>query len=76
MLTQDDYNFAFCAKELGYKAPEVAKYFGIKECTVYDWFNGRSRKKEYDKYSSLSVEEKNLIVGRVKIAELSGKAKV
>lgn len=76
MLTQDDYNFAFCAKELGYKAPVIAKYFGIKECTVYDWFNGRSRKKEYDKYSSLSTEEKNLIVGRVKIAELSGKAKV
>lgn len=75
-LTQDDYNFAFCAKEMGYHAPEIARYFGIKNCTVYDWFNGRSRKKEKLIYDQLTDELKNQVIGRVKTAELSRKAKV
>lgn len=74
-LTQEDYNFAFCAQELGYKAPQVAKHFNIKESTVYDWFNGRSRNKEREIYNKISSEEKNQLIGRVKIAELSGKPK-
>lgn len=74
-LTQDDYNFAFCANELGYTAPMVAKYLGVKDCTIYDWFNGRSRKKEYNIYRTLSTQEKERLVGRVKTAELSGNPK-
>lgn len=74
-LTQDDYNFAFCAKELGYTAPAVAKYFGVKECTVYDWFSHRSRKKEWEIFNNLNNEEKSQLIGRVKTAELSGKPK-
>lgn len=76
MLTQDDYNFAFCAQELGYKAPQIAKYFELKESTVYDWFSQRSRKKEREKFNQISESEKSLLIGRVKMAELSGKAKV
>lgn len=74
-LTQEDYNFAFCASELGYRVSQIAKYLGVKECTVYDWFNGRSRRKEKEKFNNLSTDEKNRLIGRVKIAELSGKPK-
>lgn len=74
-LSQDDYNFAFCAQELGYKASQVAKYFGIKECTVYDWFRKRSRNKERHNYEQISSEEKNQLIGRVKTAELNGNPK-
>ena len=44
-LTQDDFNFAFAAQELGYNYTKAANYLGIKSATVKDWFNGRSRKK-------------------------------
>jgi hypothetical protein len=74
-LTQDDYNFAFCAQELGYGYTCVAKYLGIKPTTVKDWFSGRSRKKEKEIYKKLTENEKNLLIGRLKIAELSGKPK-
>lgn len=74
-LKQDDYNFAFCAQEMGYKASVVAKYFGVKESTVYDWFNQRSRKKERQIYNNLTLEEKSRLVSRVKTAELNGKPK-
>ena len=74
-LTQDDYNFAFAAQELGYKYTPVAEYFQIKPATVKDWFNGRSRKKNKEIYLNLSDKEKEEIKSRVKTAELSGKPK-
>lgn len=74
-LTQDDYNFAFAAQELGYSYKEVAVYLGIKWATVKDWFNGRSRKRNKEKYLQLTTEEKSQLIGRVKTAELSGKPK-
>lgn len=74
-LTQDDFNFAFAAQSLGYSYTPVANYLGIKPATVKDWFNGRSRKKEKEQFNKLSDEEKNRLIGRVKIAELSGKPK-
>ena len=74
-LTQDDFNFAFMAQELGYGYTPVANYLGIKSATVKDWFNGRSRKKEKEKFNKLSDYEKNQLIGRVKMAELSGKPK-
>lgn len=75
ILTLEDYYFAFAAQELGYTYRQVADYFQIKPATVKDWFNGRSRAKERKKYNLLTSEEKSQYVGRVKIAELSGKAK-
>lgn len=74
-LTQDDFNFAFMAQELGYGYTTVANYLGVKPATVKDWFNGRSRKKEKEKFNKLSDYEKNQLIGRVKMAELSGKPK-
>lgn len=74
-LTQDDYNFAFMAQELGYGYTAVANYLEIKPATVKDWFNGRSRKKEREQFNKLSGDEKSRLVGRVKTAELSGKPK-
>lgn len=74
-LTQEDYNFAFSAQELGYSYTQVANYLEVKPATVKDWFNGRSRRKEKAKFNMLSSEEKNLLASRVKMAELSGKAK-
>ena len=74
-LTQDDFNFAFIAQELGYGYTSVANYLGVKPATVKDWFNGRSRKKEKEKFNKLSDYEKNQLIGRVKTAELSGKPK-
>lgn len=74
-LTQEDYNFAFTAQELGYGYTSVANYLEVKPTTVKDWFNGRSRRKEYEQYNKLSKTEKELLVGRVKTAELSGKPK-
>lgn len=74
-LTQDDFNFAFAAQELGYTYTQVANYLGIKPATVKDWFNGRSRKKNKELYLLLTEEEKSQLIGRVKIAELSGKPK-
>lgn len=74
-LTQDDYNFAFAAQELGYSYTEVANYLGIKPTTVKDWFNGRSRKKNKQIYLQLKNEEKSQLIGRVKTAELSGNPK-
>lgn len=57
-LTKQDYFFAFCAQELGYKAPRVAKYFKIGEGTVYDWYSGRHRNKEKQEYLNLSESKK------------------
>ena len=74
-LTQDDYNFAFAAQELGYGYTTVANYLEIKPATVKDWFNGRSRKKEREQFNKLSDDEKSQLIGRVKTAELSGKPK-
>lgn len=74
-LTQDDFNFAFAAQELGYNYTQVANYLGIKSATVKDWFNGRSRKKNKEIYLKLNSEEKSQLIGRVKTAELSGKPK-
>lgn len=74
-LTQDDYNFAFMAQELGYGYTSVANYMQIRPSTVKDWFNGRSRKKERENFKGLSTDKKNQLVGRVKMAELSGKPK-
>ena len=74
-LTQDDFNFAFMAQELGYGYTTVANYLGVKPATVKDWFNGRSRKKEKEKFNKLSDYEKNQLIGRVKTAELSGNPK-
>lgn len=74
-LTQDDYNFAFAAQELGYTYREVANYLGIKPATVKDWFNGRSRKLNKKKYDELPSRIKNQLYGRVKTAELSGNPK-
>lgn len=74
-LTQDDYNFAFAAQSIGYGYTAVANYLQIKPNTVKDWFNGRSRAKEKMKFNNLSDEEKSLLIGRVKMAELSGKPK-
>lgn len=74
-LTQDDFNFAFMAQELGYGYTTVANYLGVKPATVKDWFNGRSRKKEKENFNKLSDYEKNQLIGRVKMAELSGKPK-
>lgn len=75
LLTQEDYNFAFAAQELGYSYTSVANYLQIKPATVKDWFNGRSRKKEKEKFNNLSEQEKNLLFSRVKTAELSGNPK-
>lgn len=75
-LTQDDFNFAFAAQSLGYSYTPVANYLGVKPATVKDWFNGRSRKKEKEQFNSLSDNEKSQLIGRVKIAELSGKPKL
>lgn len=74
-LTQDDFNFAFAAQKLGYGYTPVALYLGVKPNTVKDWFNGRSRKKEREQFNKLSEDEKSQLIGRVKIAELSGKPK-
>lgn len=74
-LTQDDYNFAFTAQNFGYGYTVVANYLGVKPATVKDWFNGRSRRKEHEKFNNLSQNEKSQLVGRVKMAELSGKPK-
>ena len=74
-LTQDDYNFAFMAQELGYNYTQVANYLGVKPATVKDWFNGRARKKDKQKYLQINKDEKHQLSGRVKIAELSGKPK-
>ena len=74
-LTEEDYFFAFAAQELGYTYTSVANYLGIKPSAVKDWFNGRSRAKEKTKYISLSQEQKTLLVGRVKTAELNGNPK-
>ena len=74
-LTQEDYNFAFAAQELGYTYTQVANYLGVKPATVKDWFNGRSRKKNKELYLLLTEEERNQSYGRVKTAELSGNPK-
>lgn len=74
-LTQEDYNFAFAAQELGYTYTQVANYLGVKPATVKDWFNGRSRKKNKELYLLLTEEEKNQSYGRVKTAELNGNPK-
>lgn len=74
-LTQDDYNFAFTAQELGYGYTSVAEYLQIRPTTVKDWFNGRSRKKEREQFNKLSRDEKSQLIGRVKMAELNGKPK-
>ena len=74
-LTRDDYNFAFAAQELSYSYTSVANYLGVKPSTVKDWFNGRSRKKNKEPYMQLDLESKSQLIGRVKIAELSGNPK-
>ena len=74
-LTQNDYNFAFAAQELGYTYTQVANYLKVKPATVKDWFNGRSRKKNKEVYLQLTEDEKSQFHGRVKTAELNGNPK-
>lgn len=61
--------------KVDYSYTPVAEYLGVKPATVKDWFNGRARKKERAHYESLSEEEKSLLIGRVKMAELNGNPK-
>lgn len=44
-------------------------------CFINITTNGRSRKKEKEQFNNLSDNEKSQLIGRVKIAELSGKPK-
>lgn len=74
-LTQDDYNLAFTLREHGYGYTQVGEVLEIKPATVKDWFNGRSRKKEYSLFLQLSEKEKQDIYCRFKTAELSGEPK-
>lgn len=69
-LPQDSFNFAFCAQELGYGYTLVALYLNIKPATVYDWFRGRTRKKEKNNYLKLNSSEKEDIIKKVKEAHL------
>ena len=69
-LTADDYNFAFAAQSLGYNYTQVANYLEIKPNTIKDWFSGRARVKEREKYEQLSDNEKQLIIQKVKDAQL------
>lgn len=69
-LTQEDYNFAFAAQELGYTYSQVATYLGIKPVTVNDWFRGKSRTKNKEIYKVLSQEEKETLFNKVKDAHL------
>lgn len=72
-LTKEDYYFAFCAQELGYKAAKVAHHFKISEASVYDWFNGRHRQKEKKEYLSLSEEQKDVYRRKVEASQLNNK---
>lgn len=65
-LTKDDYNFSFAAQELGHTYTQVAFFLGVKPTTVKDWFNHRSRKKEYNSYQQLPEEEKKTLFKKVK----------
>lgn len=69
-LTQDDYNFAFCAEELGYDYQPVAQYLGIKPSTVKDWFRRGVHASEKEKYYSLPESQKNTIKEKVRNAHL------
>lgn len=64
-LTDDDYFFAFCCQDMGYKASKVAHYLQVSEATVYDWFNGRHRQKEKQRFLELPEEEKLIYKKRV-----------
>ena len=64
-LVQEDFNFAFCAQEIGYGYSEVASYLGTSPSTIKDWFNGRSRKKEKQEYLNLSDKEKEQLKEKV-----------
>lgn len=70
-LTQNDFNFAFAAQELGFGYTPVANYLGVKPTTVKDWFNHRSREKEYNLYLLLSQGDKENLFKEVKEANLT-----
>lgn len=70
LLSTEDFFFAFCAQEMGYKYTPVAKFLGIKPATVKDWFNGRSRRKEREEYKKLTENEKQLYKDKVCQAKL------
>lgn len=72
-LTKQDYYFAFCAQEMGYRAAKVAHHLKISEASVYDWFNGRHRKKEKQEYLSLPEEQKEIYRELVEEAQLNNK---
>lgn len=69
-LNQGDFNLAFSAQEMGYSYSVVAAHLGIKPATVKDWFSGRSRKKEKEKYDALSQKEKQVFKAKVREANL------
>lgn len=69
-LKTEDFNFAFAAQELHFSYTQVANYLKIKPLTVKDWFNHRSRKKEYNNYLQLSPEDKEILFENVKKANL------
>lgn len=64
-LTEEDYFFAFAAQLRKWTYTEVANYLEIKPATVKDWFNGRSRKKEKEKFNNLSDQKLNQILTAV-----------
>lgn len=69
-LKTEDFNFAFAAQELHFNYTQVANYLKIKPSTVKDWFNHRSRKKEYNNYLQLSPDDKEILFKKVKEANL------
>lgn len=69
-LKTEDFNFAFAAQELNFNYTQVANYLKIKPSTVKDWFNHRSRKKEYNNYLQLNESDKEILFKKVKEANL------
>lgn len=69
-LTENDFYFAFAAQELGYNYTQVANFLGNSPLTVKDWFSGRTRKNNKNKYLSLPEEEKEEYYKKVKKAKL------
>lgn len=70
ILTEDDFNFAFAAQEMGYTYGTVANYIGIAPATVKDWFSGKARKRERQHYKDLDEECKNKIKQKIEDIKL------
>lgn len=64
-IKKEDLFLCYAAYEKGKAVREIANYYHLNYSTVKNWLNGTNRKKDYEEYKRLSIEEKQKIFSKI-----------